>query len=129
MLRLEPCFVRSAGITANAIGADSQDPAETDQSEPDHTRDYGSSEGDGCQVVGLRDEGAFRSLYEKKSGHVKNWQRKSASLPYGPAYNGYSYQDPNDPRHASDYKAWCGVLCRISGQAARSRRPARHRAA
>jgi hypothetical protein len=88
---LKPRFVRSAGPTAQTISADSQDPADTDQSEPDHTHDYGSSEGDGCQVVGLRGEGAFRSLDEEKSGHVKHWQRKSASLPYGPAYNGYGY--------------------------------------
>jgi hypothetical protein len=91
---LERRFVRSAGTTAKAINADPQHPADTDESEPDHTPDDGSSEGDDFQVVAVArviDEGAFRSLDEEKSGHVKNWQRKSASLPYGPAYDGYSY--------------------------------------
>ena len=81
----------SAGTTAKTISADSQEPAETDQSEPDHTPDHGSSDGDDFQVVAVArviDEGAFRSLDEEKGGYAKHWQRKSASLPYGPAYKG-----------------------------------------
>jgi hypothetical protein len=93
-LMLEPRFVGSVGTTAKTISADSQEPAETDQSEPDHTPDHGSSDGDDFQVVAVArviDEGAFKSLDEEKSGYAKNWQRKSANLPYGPAYDGYGY--------------------------------------
>jgi hypothetical protein len=91
---LEPRFVWSAGTTAKTLSADSQDPADTDESESDHTPEDDSNEGESCQVIAVVrviNKGAFRSPDEVKSGHVKNWQRKSASLPYGPAYDGYGY--------------------------------------
>jgi hypothetical protein len=88
---LGPRFVWSAVTTATFSG-DSQAPAEIDQGEPDQTPDYGSSDGDGFQIVAVTrmiDEGAFRSLDEEKSGYAKDWQWKSARLPYGPAHDGY----------------------------------------
>jgi hypothetical protein len=91
---LEPRFIRSTGTTAKAISADSQNPADTDENEPNHTPEHDSNEGESCQVIAVVrviDEGAFRSPDEVKNGHVKNWQWKSANLPYGPAYDGYGY--------------------------------------
>jgi hypothetical protein len=48
---LEPRF--AAGTTAKAINADPQDPADTDESEPDHTPDYDSSEAESYKVVAV----------------------------------------------------------------------------
>jgi hypothetical protein len=100
---LEPRFVRSFWTTAMTISGYSQDPADTDQRESDRTPDYRPSDGDGFKVVAVArmiDKRAFRSLDEEKSGHIENWQRKSARLPYDPACDGYRYRDPNFPSHA-----------------------------